>query len=51
MTPNDLMRQRITRASIVKYNRLCNEAKSKIDFDAERAVIEAEILRPKYLDY
>ena len=24
---------------------------SKVDFDVERAVIEAEILRPKYLDY
>lgn len=45
MTPNDLMRQRITRASIVKYNRLCNEAKSKIDFDALKKELVDEVMK------
>lgn len=45
MTPNDLMRQRITRASIVKYNRLCNEAKSKIDFDALKQELVDEVMK------
>ena len=44
MTPNEMLAQKITRASIAKYNRLCNEAKSKIDFDAMKKELIDEVM-------
>lgn len=45
MTPNEILAQKITRASIVKYDRLCNEAKSKIDFDAMKKELIDEVMK------
>ena len=45
MTPNEMLAQKITRASIVKYERLCKEARSKIDFDALKQELIDEVMK------
>lgn len=44
MNPNDAMIERIKRASLVKYKKLCVEAQSKVDLEAlKRELIEEAI--------
>lgn len=44
MSPNDAMIERIKRASLVKYKKLCIEAQSKVDLDAlKRELIDEAI--------
>lgn len=45
MTPNEMLAQKITRASIAKYERLCNEARSKIDYDALKQELIDEVMK------
>jgi predicted PilT family ATPase len=44
MNPNDAMIERIKRASLVKYKKLCIEAQSKVDLEAlKRELIEEAV--------
>lgn len=44
MSPNDAMIERIKRASLVKYKKLCVEAQSKVDLEAlKRELIDEAI--------